>query len=188
MSEAAEHSATSTGFDPAKHRVDKDGNPLLKSDGSFWPKGGRPPGQAKAPPVPQPDLPGVQAEESFDPLGATLKDLPPSPEPKAAPPPPDTAALASAAEVAATAALVVATAESALVMSLGPDMRHSEDERTGLVKGWTSYIASKGGFTLTPGWALLATYAGVVAVRLDKPEVQSRLGTIWRKVSSWFKK
>lgn len=175
-------------FDPAKHRTDKDGKPLLKSDGSFWPKGGRPPGPAK-PPLAQPDLPGVPAEESFDPLGATLKDLPPSPEPAAQPeaqaeaPPP-----ASAAEVASTAALIVATAESALVMTLGPDLRHSEDERTGLVKGWTAYVASKGGFTLTPGWALVATYAGVVAVRLDKPEVQSRLGSLWRRVSGWFRK
>lgn len=175
-------------FDPAKHRTDKDGNPLLKADGSFWPKGGRPAGPAK-PPATQPDLPGVPPEETFDPLGATLKDLPPSPEPKEPPQAePQSASPASAAEVSATAALIVATAESALVMTLGPDLRHSEEERTGLVKGWTSYVASKGGFTLTPGWALVATYAGVVAVRLDKPEVQSRLGSLWRKVSGWFRK
>jgi hypothetical protein len=33
-----------------------------------------------------------------------------------------------------------------------------------------------------------ATYAGVVAMRLDKPEVQSRLGSLWRRVSGWFRK
>lgn len=178
------------GFDPAKHRVDKDGNPVLKSDGTPWPKGGRPPGPAK-PPTAQPELPGV--ERDFDPLAATFKDLPPSPQPPAeeaaTPQQPGTTPQSEiAADAAATAAVIVATAESALVMALGPDLKHSEEERTGLMKGWQGYIASKGGFTLSPGWALVATYAGVVAVRMDKPEVQSRIGSLWRKVSGWFRK
>lgn len=179
-------------FDPTKHQAAADGTPLRKKDGSWIPKGGRP----KAPAAPKPEGPAKPAQEAFDPVSESLPPEMPkpplgdatAPSPAEgegmATPPPQTPA--GSAQNRATAITLSAMAERLTIGLLGPDLAQTPAERDEVVAGWTVWLDSRGGINLTPGWALAAAYAGIVASRMERPAVQQRVAGLYLRVRSWL--
>lgn len=179
-------------FDPTKHQSAGDGTPLRKKDGSWVPKGGRP----KAPAQPKPETPPKPAPEAFDPVS---ESLPPEIKPEApgeapgpsvaegegeASQPPRPAA--GSAQNRATAVTLSAMAERLTIGLLGPDLAQTPEERDEVVSGWIVWLDSRGGIVLSPGWALTAAYAGIIASRMEKPAVQQRVAGLYNRVRSWL--
>ena len=77
-------------------------------------------------------------------------------------------------------------AERLTVGLLGPDLVQTADERDEVVAGWTLWLDSRGGINLSPGWALAAAYAGIVASRMERPAVQQRVVGLYHRLRSWF--
>lgn len=173
-------------FDPTKHQA-TNGTPQLKKDGSWVPRGGRP----KAAPQ------FKAAKPEFDPVSESLPpEILKSPPTNGAPsslgaegegvasPTPQTPA--GSAQNRATAITLSAMAERVTVGLLGPDLAQTSDERDEVVAGWTVWLDSRGGINLSPGWALAAAYAGIVASRMERPAVQQRVSGLYLRVRSWL--
>lgn len=171
-------------FDPAIHNRDSTGTPQKRRDGTWVPKGGRKPGTVKPPPT-------IEPEGVFDPIAETLPppveppaapaaaaEPSPGPDPSAGQPPRDPQATAKSRGVAV---IVAQFTERVCVGLLGPDLTHTNDERDEVTSAWLTWIESKGGADLPPGWAIAASYAGIVFSRWDRPTVQQR-------IKSWFKR
>jgi hypothetical protein len=77
-------------------------------------------------------------------------------------------------------------AERLTIGLLGPDLAQTPEERDEVVAGWTVWLDSRGGINLTPGWALVACYGGIVASRMERPAVQQRVIGLYHRVRSWF--
>jgi hypothetical protein len=179
-------------FDPTKHQSLADGTPLRKKDGSWVPKGGRP----KAPAAPKPEAAPKPSQGDFDPVSESLPPEMPKPPLGNAPgpspaegegmatPPPQTPA--GSAQNRATAITLSAMAERLTIGLLGPDLAQTADERDEVVAGWTVWLDSRGGINLSPGWALVACYGGIVASRMERPAVQQRVAGLYHRVRSWL--
>lgn len=179
-------------FDATRHQASADGTPLRKKDGSWIPKGGRPKGvpQPKPEGAPKPKAPEFDAvTESLPPeIAKPAQEAAQGPaegqgEGEAAPPPQTPA---GSAQNRATAITLSAMAERLTVGLLGPDLVQTADERDEVVAGWTLWLDSRGGINLSPGWALAAAYAGIVASRMERPAVQQRVVGLYHRVRSWF--
>jgi hypothetical protein len=181
-----------TVFDSTKHQSSADGTPLRKKDGSWVPKGGRP----KGIPQPKPEASPKPSQAEFDPIGESLPPEIPKPaleaaqgpaeapqETQAEIPPPTPA---GSAQNRATAITLAALAERVTIGLLGPDLTQTQEERDEVVSGWTAWLDSRGGINLTPGWALVACYGGIMASRMERPGVQQRVAGLYHRVRSWL--
>jgi len=179
-------------FDVTKHQAAADGTPLRKKDGSYIPKGGRP----KAPAAPKPEGAPKPAQEPFDPVSESLPpeiykppqgDAPgPSPAEGEGMASPSPQTPAGSAQNRATAITLSAMAERLTIGLLGPDLAQTAGERDEVVAGWTVWLDSRGGINLSPGWALAAAYAGIVASRMERPAVQQKVSGLYLRVRSWL--
>jgi len=179
-------------FDATKHQAAADGTPLRKKDGSWVPKGGRP----KGVPQPKPEAAPKPSQAEFDPVSESLPpEMPKAAQdaPEAAPeaqgegtPAPAPQTPAGSAQNRATAITLSAMAERLTIGLLGPDLAQTPEERDEVVAGWTVWLDSRGGINLTPGWALVACYGGIVASRMERPAVQQRVIGLYHRVRSWF--
>lgn len=179
-------------FDATKHQSAADGTPLRKKDGSWVPKGGRP----KATPQPKPEGAPKPSQAEFDPVSESLPPEMPKPplgdapeaqaaEGEAMPTPAAQTAVGSA-QNRATAITLSAMAERLTIGLLGPDLAQTPAERDEVVAGWTVWLDSRGGINLSPGWALVACYGGIVASRMERPAVQQRVASLYLRVRSWL--
>ena len=179
-------------FDPTKHQSAADGTPVRKKDGSWVPKGGRP----KATPAPKPEAAPKPSQGDFDPVSESLPPEMPKPPLGDAPGPspaegegmatPPHQTPAGSAQNRATAITLSAMAERLTIGLLGPDLAQTADERDEVVAGWTVWLDSRGGINLSPGWALVACYGGIVASRMERPAVQQRVAGLYHRVRSWL--
>lgn len=134
------------GFDPSIHRSDaKTGAPILKADGSYWPKGGRGKTASK-----------VAAPEPAGPQTADMN-----------------AAVAGKLASDMTFTLGVGLGGSEWKPQSNPAI--GLDEREYMRLAWTGYFESVGVTDLPPGWVLVVALSLYAVPRFTMPMTQARL-------------
>ena len=156
-----------SGFDPRIH-VERDGKPVLNSDGTYR----RKPGRAK--------------RASVDTTQAATEAGEGPPENNDA----------VQAELRRRCALMASGVTFTLCQAIGGpeflpmvDVDKGIDEPRLVAGGWEEYFKSRGNIDLPPWAALAVALSAYIAPRLAMPQTQSRLATIWLwmrgKVQSW---
>ena len=138
------------GFDPAVHRSDADGNPILTREGAYAKKRG----PKKAGDVPR----------------ETASDVPRETASAGLP----TQAAAATVSTAQTAVFLVTTVTGVLSRAIGPEWAADKQEIKGLSDAVKTYIDSKGGIAITPEMGLALAVAAYSLPRFAVENTQSK--------------
>lgn len=147
----ADSVASHIGFDPAVHRSDADGNPILTREGAYAKKRG-------------PRKAGDVSRE-------TTSDVPRETASAGIP----TQAAAASISTAQTAVFLVTTVTGVLSRAIGPEWAADKQEIKGLSDAVKTYIDSKGGIAITPEMGLVLAIGAYSLPRLAVENTQTKL-------------
>lgn len=155
----ADSVASHIGFDPAVHRSDADGNPILTREGAYAKKRG----------------PRKAGDVSHE----TTSDVPRETASAGIP----TQAAASSVSTAQTAVFLVTTVTGVLSRAIGPEWTADKQEIKGLSDAVKTYIDSKGGIAITPEMGLVLAIGAYSLPRLAVENTQTKL----QKATDWLR-
>lgn len=157
------------GFDPAIHRADADGNPILTRGGAYAKRRGPPKKGTTRP-----------AETVFpgDALGGGT--VPPPETVSAAIP---VQAAAASVSTAQTAVFLVTSVTGVLSRAIGPEWAADKQEIKGLSDAVKNYIDAKGGIAITPEMGLALALSAYAIPRLAVENTQTKL----QKAFGWVR-